>query len=54
MLLDPTWMPTPSYNSSTMGRSPTFPKTLKYFLECVNELEDDKLKENEATLKQLI
>ena len=47
-------MPTPSYSSGTTGRSPTFPKTLKYFLEHVDGLENEQLEENEATLKQLV
>ena len=47
-------MPTASYAGSTTGRTPTFPATLTYFLESMDALEDDVLKENEATFKQLI
>jgi len=54
VLLDPTWMPTVSYARSTTGRTPTFPATLAFFLESMDSIEDDVLKENEATFKQLI
>lgn len=44
----------PSYSKGTTGRSPTFPKTLKYFLENADTLKDEQLEENQATLKQLV
>jgi len=43
-----------SYAGSTTGCMPTFPAMLAYFLESMDPLEDDVLKENEGTFKQFI
>ncbi|CAA7258562.1 unnamed protein product [Cyclocybe aegerita] len=54
ILMHPAWSPVASYNTSTTGRSTTFPGLLSLFLHGPPEFSQDYHEENDKAFKQLI